>query len=336
MTKEKLKIFFRQYNYLLIAAAWFITISFIIDNYWSDTATSGSVKKAIEKDIQNKQADFKTLYTNIALVKSLASGQLDPSILEKSIGKEHFIFIFQSRQFTPDEALYWNTQTVEPNVDSLHIYKNNTLIKFPNGWYVYNIAPIAGRDSQGLKVVSLIPVKWEYYVQNKYLENTFVASKNIERQYDISPGKTKISINDANGKPLFYLQAKSFNLISHNNIFSLWLRILASLLILFFIHTFANFVLINKNLWWGIVALVVPVILLRTLTYFLPIPLNFRQFDLFDPTIYASSAILRSLGDLLINTLLIVWLVLFLRYHLQEVPLRLKASISKPSAGKIR
>jgi hypothetical protein len=32
------------------------------------------------------------------------------------------------------------------------------------------------------------------------------------------------------------------------------------------------------------------------------LPINFRQYELFDPRIYASNTTMRSLGDLLINS----------------------------------
>jgi signal transduction histidine kinase len=39
---------------------------------------------------------------------------------------------------------------------------------------------------------------------------------------------------------------------------------------------------------------------------------------LFDPGVYGSNIVLRSLGDLLINDILFVWIILFVRHHLQE------------------
>ena len=61
--------------------------------------------------------------------------------------------------------------------------------------------------------------------------------------------------------------------------------------------------------------MIIPVLLLRIASYYLPIPLNFRQLELFDPSIYASNFVLRSLGDLLINSFLFIWIVLFIRFH---------------------
>ena len=43
--------FFKRNSYLLITAAWLLTISFIINNYWSGTSTPYTVEKAIQKTL---------------------------------------------------------------------------------------------------------------------------------------------------------------------------------------------------------------------------------------------------------------------------------------------
>ncbi len=63
----------------------------------------------------------------------------------------------------------------------------------------------------------------------------------------------------------------------------------------------------------GISFLVITILVLRIITYYFPGIFHFRQYELFDPTIYSSNFILRSLGDLLINALLFCWIVLFIQ-----------------------
>ena len=67
----------------------------------------------------------------------------------------------------------------------------------------------------------------------------------------------------------------------------------------------------------GSLFLVLTVLVISVLSYVLPIPFNFRQLELFDPSVYGSNKIMRSLGDLLINSVLFLWLILFLRSHLR-------------------
>ena len=52
------------------------------------------------------------------------------------------------------------------------------------------------------EIVSLIPVKWSYYIENKYLQNSFVAVNNIEKDYDISLSPTG-GIKDSVEKTFF-------------------------------------------------------------------------------------------------------------------------------------
>jgi signal transduction histidine kinase len=64
--------------------------------------------------------------------------------------------------------------------------------------------------------------------------------------------------------------------------------------------------------------LAVLLLLLRLASYFFPSLLNLRQFELFSPVWYGSNPVQRSLGDLLINTVLFSWIVLFAWSKLHE------------------
>ena len=85
-------IFFGRNGYLIVIAAWLVTISFIIDNYWGDSSEPG-VKKAIQKDIQDKQKDFVSFYNDTALIRQLISRQYSEATLTQLTGKKYFIFI---------------------------------------------------------------------------------------------------------------------------------------------------------------------------------------------------------------------------------------------------
>ncbi len=114
---------------------------------------------------------------------------------------------------------------------------------------------------------------------------------------------------------MFYLKQVSVDTSGHDNIIALWIKILATILILFFIHILANYFIGKYGFWKGFLFLIGSIFLLRIVSYNFPVPLNFDQIELFKPSIYASNFILRSLGDLLINSLLFIWIVLFMRYH---------------------
>ena len=307
--------FFGRNGYLLLASAWLFTISFIIDNYWSGTSTINAVQKRIQKNIQVYQKKSKAFTNNIVLINKIINRSYDDKELDEFVNKDYFVFIYRITPFDQPQPIFWNSQIILPDSTVLDKPDGNYFQKLVNGWYV--VSKKSYENSNGLlyEIVSLIPVKWNYYVVNKYLVNSFVAINNIQDEYEISAKPTNIVIKDINGENLFYLSQLKVNIVNHDNVVSIWLRILAGVLILFFIQKFARFYFEKKGFWPSFLVLIISIILLRTLSYFLPIPLNFKQLELFSPDIYGSNFIFYSLGDLLINSLLFIWVVLFIRVH---------------------
>ena len=306
--------FFRRNSFLLIAAAWLFTFAFIVDNYWSGSSPSNAAQKAIQRDIKNKLTKVNHFYIDSAAINEIIAGKYDEKELQEQVHKGYFIFIYKigpNNNLTP---VFWNTQVVAPNSFVLHAENGIGFRKLLNGWYVTDKKTFESSSGAFYKVVFLIPVKWNYYIQNQYLQNTFVAEKNIEKAYDITLTPTRFVVKDLQGKPLFYLRQLN-NPVGHDNPIATLLKILASVFILFFIQRLANYYIQKKGFWFGLAVLLVPLILLRIISYLLPVPLNFKNLELFDPSVYGANFILRSLGDLLINSILFIWVVLFVRYH---------------------
>jgi hypothetical protein len=127
------------------------------------------------------------------------------------------------------------------------------------------------------------------------------------------------------GKTLFYLDKKVSVAVPYNDQQTIYLRFGALLFLFLFIHLLAEKEARKKGAWRGILLLTFLVLLIRLITYYFPALLNLRQFELFDPAIYGSSPIQRSLGDLLINTIFFTWIILFAWAKLRDV--------QKPIAG---
>ncbi|MGN6533819.1 MAG: sensor histidine kinase [Ginsengibacter sp.] len=306
--------FLKRNSFLLIAAAWLLTFAFIINNYWSGTSTSNAAQKVIQKDINKNQKKINEFCSDSALVKKIALGKYSEDQLNEEVDKSYFIFFYKITEANRYIPVFWNTQVIEPDSAVLNSDDGTTFQKLLNGWYVIEKRNFQSSSGSIYKMIFMIPVKWNYYIENKYLHNSFVAEKNIEKTYDISISPTRHEIKDEHGKPLFYLQQLS-NPLGHYNILAILLKILASVFILFFLHKLANYYVHKKGFRVGFVVLIIPLITLRIISYLFPIPLNFKDFELFSPSVYGSNYILRSLGDLLINSLLFIWVVLFIWLH---------------------
>ena len=168
-------------SYLLIIAAWLITFSFIIDNYWSGNSSVSDVCKKIEKDIQQQELDFEKLLQDTVLIKNIDANNFDANQLNRLTGKPYFIFRYFVNDIGLHQVIFWNTQTVLPTPEILTAEGRTGFIKLDNGYYVWQ-----KKNTASSITVALIPVKWNYFVTNTYLQNTFVSGQEIERKYDIA------------------------------------------------------------------------------------------------------------------------------------------------------
>ncbi|MEO6819145.1 MAG: HAMP domain-containing sensor histidine kinase [Ginsengibacter sp.] len=308
--------FFKKNNYLLIIAAWLFTFSFIINNYLSGSSSGNAVQNEIQKDIHKKQNEVAAFFKDSAFLHKIANKKINGDELSELSEKDFYLFFYNEKD-GPHNPVFWNTQIVEPDIKTIIDKRKTGFEKLLNGWYVTEKTVFYAEDSTLNEVVCLIPVKWDYYVENKYLHNSFVAVPNIEKLYNISLQKQPLVIRNNDGKPIFYLTKSGTHNIVHDNLMAIISKILGSLLILFFIYTWTNFLVKKSGFFTAFGVLVSSLFLIRLITYNTNIPFNFSQFELFNPTVYGSDFILRSLGDLLINSVFFVWIVLFTRFHLQ-------------------
>ncbi|HEX2682999.1 MAG TPA: hypothetical protein VHL77_03665, partial [Ferruginibacter sp.] len=284
-------ILFRN-SYLLIIAACLFAFSFIIDNYWSGNSSVDSVRKTLEHYVQRQENDFELLLKDTALTRKINDNSFDEKLLLQLTDKPYFIYRYFINDTGMQQLVFWNTQTVIPNSEILTAAGVAGFTRLDNGYYVWF-------KKAGVKniTVALVPVKWNYFVTNTYLENTFTTGKEIERQYTISEEPTGAVVRSANGTNLFYLAERSGNVVAKNNMVAVCLRILAAIFVLLFIHLLAKQIARRQSFTRALLFLVPTIITLRLLSYFFPLPLNFRQFELFDPSIYGSNFVFRSLGD---------------------------------------
>jgi two-component system, NtrC family, nitrogen regulation sensor histidine kinase NtrY len=308
-----LKRFFVNKIYLLVIAAWLVTISFIIDNYWSVNSSVRAVKKNITAKIHQEEKEVENLAADTASLSKFVLKKYDEPLLKKYLERKHFLFVYPAFEPYANRILFWNTQAVLPDSSIINSKDSCGFKRIQNGYYVWKRV-MAGP----YLCVALIPVKWDYRIDNVYLQNLFTAGDRIADNYDISEKEGIAAISSLHGSTLFFLSRNAGVIIQSNTAAAAWLRILATFCLLLFIHLTAGFFAQHYNVTSGCLFLIAVVVLLRVLSYFYPIPLNFRQFDLFDPAVYGSDAVLKSLGDLLINAVLLVWLVLFVRQHLYD------------------
>lgn len=303
---------FYNNGYLLIGAAWLFTLSFIFSNYWSYTSSPRGVKKSMEKYIWQNESDFDSFLKDTALVWRLINRKETEQEVETTRNKNYKVFLYGQEADSSYELLFWNTQSILPGDDVIRNDVSYYLISLANGQYEAIKKNVNVHDKD-ITAIYLLPVHRQYVLESEYLKNGFVQQENLDGNYTLSLSPTDIPIQSINGNTLFYLQGRPFGNKNNSDWVTLLLRILGTLFTLFFLHNVAVTISKQYSALYGVGFMSVLLIGLRVVSYYFPVPSNFRQFELFDPGIYGSSFISPSLGDLLINSLIFFWLVIFAR-----------------------
>jgi len=308
-------------GYLLVIAAWLVTLSFIVDNYWSVNASVTGAQNKIATYLHQQERDFESFTTDTAAVNLLAKNKYNAEQLKRYLAKNYSLFIYPAFEPWQQSVLFWNTQTIQPDSAIINNSERCGFKMLGNGYYVWRRKVVGN-----YLCVALMPIKWKYRVPDTNLDEGFAAGENIAAHYDITEtgGATAVKAHD--GTNLFYLSQKEVVTQEVNAWPAALMRILAALCVLLFLHLLAHYLSQRYGPWQACGFLIGTILLLRILSYYFPLPLNMRQFELFDPTIYGGGDILRSLGDLLINAICFIWLTLFVRQQLFEK----SASLPRP------
>jgi two-component system, NtrC family, nitrogen regulation sensor histidine kinase NtrY len=317
-----LKDFFKRTryknSYLLLAAAWLFTFAFAFSTYWSITSSPKSVRNTIQAHLQHQEKDFANWVKDTATINNLINRRESKAVFEEVTGKDYGIYLYTSAPGETPQMRFWNNQHIQPTKEDVSRPAGQHLDSLSNGVYECIHHIITHPDGSTTNIIALLPVYYKYIVENNYLRTSFPANRFAAKRFGFSSKPTEFAVSSSNGTVLFYLVAKPASIQYDGNWLSLVLQLAGILLVLLSVHQWAERVARKKGGARGVLLLILILLLLRSFSYFFSLPLNFRQYELFDPAIYGSNFILRSLGDLLINSILFFWVILFARKHLSE------------------
>ncbi len=214
-----------------------------------------------------------------------------------------------------DENLrYWNSSDIPEHSYEEVIQTSRPVYHSGNSWYVRR-----KKETGNITLAALILIKNDYLFENKFLSNTF------HRDFDLNPNveikfspRSGFPVENKKGEYLFSLIPPSppaFSLLFTRVCITLFF-ISFSLLLLFFYKSF-HILKLNtqkaKNIWFAAIAGII--VMLRWLMLQTDFPDVSSVFTLFSPHLYGKSFTFASLGDLLINSVLLFFIsLLFSKY----------------------
>lgn len=294
MRKHKLIIFLSIS--LLIAAVAFLLIPYSADLLTKRLAKPPQVLRAqtVIKERTNIGIDIaKDLITTSSEIGfDNAFGKLSSSVGEKLASEGIAIFLFLN-----DNLGFWSENIDVSQVPEL----SDRLVKVQNTWCIsYWIA------SDSLKALVLVKIRYSYPYQNQFLRNQFHESLNFLEGYSVSPVNVPGSfpVNIFSSGPVFNLTyiPKDFDR-QLEGLISIFARI-GFLFSLVAIYAIFWFPFIRKRGYMSILLMFIVLVGVRVISlYWSLIPQG--SWKLFGPEIFAYSWFIPSLGDLLINSLVI-------------------------------
>jgi len=297
---------------LLILAAMLFTLSFVFNKLYSNRSSVVQEVKLVEKYINDQHNDFISFCKDTSIINRLIARGETLTEFSHLAMKKYGIFLYTIDEFGNTEMRFWNDQLVVPPPVILNGADGEHFSKESNGWY-YGIKKTLTDSTQSGKLlaIAMVPVRSEFFITTDYLPQKFFYSSSADKRVRISENVTDFPVKTVAGKTLFYLDKKTTVAVAYNDRRTILLRFGGVLLLFLFLHLLAESVARRNHIWRAIGLLTLILVVLRLTTYYFPSILNLRQFELFSPLIYGSNPIQRSLGDLLINSTLFCWVVLF-------------------------
>jgi two-component system nitrogen regulation sensor histidine kinase NtrY len=302
---------------LLVAAVVLFILSFVFNTLYTDrSAVSNEVANA-ERYLHRQQYDFNNFLQDTSLVNRLVDNVASGSEYTSTANKKYGIFLYQVSDEGGLAMRFWGNQLILPPAETYSMGDMEEFMSLSNGDYLV-LKRTLHLFSHTVVAYAMIPVRSFFFLEGEYLPEKFTYSDIADSRVIISKTPTAFPVKSLSGGTLFYFEKKTAGAVPYNNQLTILLRLGGLLLLLLFVHLVADS-LAQAHIWKGVLFLGLLLLIIRLVIYWFPTLLNLRQFELFDPSIYGSNIVQRSLGDLLMNSVFFCWLVLFTWYKVHHV-----------------
>jgi signal transduction histidine kinase/fumarate reductase subunit D len=303
-----------KHGYLIITAAWLYTFSFITYNYLNYNSSPEKVANKIQTGINKKLTRFEEICKDTVVVSECLDEKIY-STQQVNLGSEKFgFFVYALNDLGNPFLTFWNSNRFYVRQEDLIKEDGNYFVSYQNGSFIFSKKTIKLKTKSAI-CVAMIQVKWSYFIENTYLQTHFVGLKNTANYYEIGDGNPAYTVKDLTGNELFKIVSKKNKENYSYDLATIWLRIFA----MFFLALFVSSVCAELVAIWGFfnsyAVLITVFLFVRICTYLMPFPFSASELPLFDPSVYAANFIHPSLGDLLVNTIIIFWFINFYRIN---------------------
>lgn len=293
-----------RHGYLLLIAAWLYTISFVFTNYWSYSASPQKVKNSLENYIATQEQSFQSIIEDNVYLHTIVNSRTGFS---NSYLQSLPIGLFAYRvddAGNPAQEIFWNTSQMAVNKSQLARSDGNYVVKYQNGLFELLKRTVSVNKKKYI-IAGLIPLHWQYFIQNHYLRSQFGSFRSIDKLYKLTNNQNAVAVKNSGGTTLFHIEPIANAHTEQPDAISITLRIVTILLLLFFFSAIANELYLHLSFYKGLFFLISILLLFRLFVYYSPFPFYLHSLNLFTPPADNLVIFRISLGDLLLNLVLL-------------------------------
>jgi len=309
--------------YSTIAILIFFGLGAIMDFGISKEDHLESYVRRIERSLHKKETEVQAFLSDTGFIFRQLRGiellnskeqQADLARLLDLTAKDYTIRLYRG-----DSLLYWLNNraflTEDLAKDILQNPENNRLIHLPNGYFELIKADLP----QGLTALAMLPIKKEYSRESHFLPNHFITEDfSIPPDVFLKESGTDFGIRTMGGKTIAYLDANGPAKDRLHLQLVFFIYVLGFVAFGVLINDLAVVLVRRYQPWVGAAFVLGMVIAVRWLIIKLGFTQHFASFQTFS-NIFTESILegVNSLGELLINIILLVWLMVFFNREFQ-------------------
>ena len=285
---------------MLFLSFVFFLSAFIISSAVKNYYTPQKVTERLTSEISGALVDLETEINKVAKknAEDVVSFQdfLEENYKNAFAEKGIEILIYKR-----DSLKFWtaNVFAAPLSIDSENFASE--VVKSGSGYYLAKQL-----RSKNFVIIGLQLIRYNYKFSNDYLPSGFYKRFSAPNNAALELRSGEYNINGPSGKFLFcvkYDQPFELALWLQYLVFTLYITsflwLIAAVLLLYKL-VFSEF----KHKWFYFLLFVLDVIILRTIQFYFRFPADLYQVQLFNPAYFASSELLPSLGDFLINAVI--------------------------------
>ncbi|MFD2573178.1 sensor histidine kinase [Spirosoma soli] len=297
----------------LLLAVLAVGLSVLCFLFLEQNAPGATEEQYLSAVQQRVKEEMQISTSELHSVASILKYKPKPSFSDLNIPTKYPYFVYQNRRL-----LFWSDYRFIPSFSRVASVKTPRLIDFDQGRYIVSHQRIA-KGADTVDVFSLVNIYHYYRSNNAYLQtgyNTEIFSLDPQLITE-QRQNTFHSIYDNSSVFLFSVVPPKID-DYRNHSTPVNTVILATLGVIFlglYVIQLMRKLKRRRQYELGFIGLAVYLVLLRGVMLYFGVPFLFIESDLFNPKFYASSVLVPSLGDLLLNVIVVAILAFYWVNH---------------------